>query len=67
MRAGNTYEIIAASQNREDVNKQYVQSFFKKMDAIFWPYNNEEMKVNTNLVPNPAFGSGESTSYEKTK
>ena len=67
LRAGNTDEIIAASQNREDVNKQYVQSFFKKMDAIFWPYNNEEMKVNTNLVPNPAFGSGESTSYEKTK
>jgi len=36
------------------------------MDAIFWPYNLEEMKVNLNLVPNPAFSSGESTSMEKT-
>jgi hypothetical protein len=37
------------------------------MDAIFWPYNYEEMKVNRNLVANPAFGTGESTSYEKAK
>jgi hypothetical protein len=67
MRAGNTEAVITASQRRDDVNKQFALNFFKKMDAIFWPYNNEEMKVNRNLVPNPAFGSGESTSYEKTK
>lgn len=68
LRANSTQEIIDAAQNRsKDVNASFVQSFFKRMDAIFWPYNNEEMKVNTNLVPNPAFGSGESTSYEKTK
>ena len=36
------------------------------MNAIFWPYNNEEMKVNRNLVPNPAFSSGENTSIEKS-
>jgi hypothetical protein len=36
-----------------------------KMDGIFWPYNINELKVNTNLKQNPAFGSGESGSYEQ--
>ena len=67
MRAGNTEPVMSAVQGRDDVNKDFAGNFFKKMDAIFWPYNFEEMKVNKNLVPNPAFGSGESTSYEKTK
>ena len=67
MRAGNTNQIIAAVVKRDDVNSTFAQNFFKKMDAIFWPYNNDEMKVNKNLEPNPVFGSGESTSYEKTK
>ena len=66
MRENNTTRIMTAASNRDDVNKQFVQSFFRKMDAIFWPYNLEEMKVNLNLVPNPAFSSGESSSMEKT-
>ena len=66
MRENSTARIMSAASKRDDVNKQFVQSFFKKMDAIFWPYNNEEMKVNQNLIPNPAFSSGESTSMEKT-
>ena len=66
MRANDTQPIITAANEREDVNKGFVQNFFKKMDAIFWPYNIDEMKVNRNLVPNPAFGSGENSSYEKT-
>ena len=67
LRAGNTDAVIAAVTRRDDVNSQFAQNFFKKMDAIFWPYNNDEMKVNKNLEPNPVFGTGESTSYEKTK
>ena len=67
MRAGDTSPVISAVMNREDVNKEYSQNFFKKMDAIYWPYNIEEMKVNRNLVANPAFGSGENSSYEKAK
>jgi len=66
MRSNDTQPIITAANEREDVNKGFVQNFFKKMDAIFWPYNIDEMKVNRNLVPNPAFGSGENSSYEKT-
>lgn len=67
MRAGNTDPVISAVTKRDDVNSQFAQNFFKKMDAIFWPYNNEEMKVNKNLIPNPVYGSGENKSYEKTK
>ena len=60
-----TAEVITAVNEREDVNKEFSQQFFKKMDAIFWPYNIEELKVNPKLVANPAFGSGENSSYEK--
>ena len=67
MRAGNTNPIISAVTKRDDVKATFAQNFFKKMDAIFWPYNFEEMKVNLSLIPNPVYGSGESTSYEKTK
>ena len=66
MRSGNTDEVISAVGKRDDVNSQFAQNFFKKMDAIFWPYNYEELKVNHNLVQNPSFGSGENSSYEKT-
>jgi len=67
LRDNNTTRLVAAVMKRDDVNATFAQNFFKKMDAIFWPYNNEEMKVNKNLEPNPVFGSGESSSYEKTK
>ena len=61
-----TSAIVSVAGEREDVNTGFAQNFFKKMDAIFWPYNLDELKVNRNLVPNPAFSSGENTSYEKT-
>ena len=50
---------------REGTNASYVQNFFSNkttgMYAIFWPYNEEETKVNVNLAAaqNPAFDSGE--------
>ena len=34
--------------------------------SVSWPYNNDEIKVNKNLVQNPAFGSGENNSYQNT-
>lgn len=65
LRDGNTDQMLSAIANRDNVNVAYAQNFFKKMDAIFWPYNYEEMRVNRNLVPNPAFGTGENESYTK--
>ena len=65
MRDGNTNELCQAVARREGINASYVNNFFASqstgMYAIFWPYNEEETKVNPNLAAaqNPAFGSGE--------
>ena len=65
MRDGNTDELCQAVARREGINASYVNNFFANkstgMYAIFWPYNEEETKVNLNLAAaqNPAFGSGE--------
>lgn len=43
-----------------------VENIFKSYpDALFWPYNLEETKVNPYLKQNSAFGSGESGSISK--
>lgn len=47
-------------------NASVIENTFSRMDAIYWPINLEETKVNSNLHQNPAFGSGENSSYEKT-
>lgn len=63
-RDGNT-EYLASKCSNKDTNLQsIIQSKMKKMDAIYWPYNLDEIKVNPNLHQNSAFGSGESSSIE---
>jgi hypothetical protein len=64
-RIGNTTNISAAAVAKATNNATLVQNMLAKMDAIYWPYNLEELKVNKNLKQNPAFSSGESDSYEK--
>ena len=64
MREGSTQRLAQAMSKRDITNGEFVQNFFKKMDAIFWPINNDELKVNKNLKQNPSFGSGENQSYE---
>ena len=65
LRDGNTDELCQAVARREGTNASYVQNFFSSpttgMNAIFWPYNEEETKVNANLAAaqNTAFSSGE--------
>ena len=65
-RDGNTSQISAAAVAKATTNASLIQNKLTKMDAIYWPYNYEELKVNKNLVQNPAFGSGEDGSYEST-
>ena len=65
LRDGNTNVLSQAAASRDGVDGSYLGTFFSRMDAIFWPYNNEETKVNKNLVQNPAFSSGENESYTK--
>ena len=63
-RDGNTDYLASKCSNKDTNLQSIIQSKMKKMDAIYWPYNLDEIKVNPNLHQNSAFGSGESSSYE---
>lgn len=64
---GNTDYLRGKCKLKSSDNASVVESKLLRMDAIYWPYNLEEIKVNKNLVQNPAFGSGENGSFDKTK
>ena len=63
-RENNTDYLIEQVKRKYTTNGSAVQSKLSKMDAIYWPYNEDELKVNLYLEQNPAFASGESSSYE---
>ena len=65
-RDGNTNQITSAAVAKATTNGAQIRNKLAKMDAIYWPYNYDELKVNKNLVQNPAFGSGDNNSYEST-
>ena len=65
-RTGNTQALTSAALAKATTGAGLISNHLAKMDAIYWPYNLDEMKVNLNLVQNPAFGSGEDESYQKT-
>ena len=66
LRDGNTQYLRTQLGNKGLKNAGIVSSKLTRMEAIFWPYNLDELKVNHNLTQNPAFGSGENSSYENT-
>ena len=65
-RNGNTSVLKNAALQKATTGSGLISNHLSKMDAIYWPYNLEELKVNKKLVQNPAFGSGEDESYKKT-
>lgn len=68
LRDGNTsYLTTQASKKSTGSSGSASQNKLKRIDAIFWPYNKDELQVNKNLEQNPAFGSGDNSSYETTK
>ena len=64
-RTGNTTDLSNAALLKAATSQDLIANKLAKMDAIYWPYNLEEVKVNKNLVQNPAFDSGEDKSYKK--
>lgn len=66
-RDGNTSYLTGQVLQKFTSNTSAIQDKLTKMDAIYWPYNVDELKKNKNLRQNPAFGSGESGNYDKTK
>lgn len=65
LREGNTNYLVSKVMRKGSDNASVTQSKLAKMDAIFWPYNKDELKVNSSLTQNPAFGSGENSSYKR--
>ncbi len=66
-RDGSTATLVGAVARKGNSGGSAISSKLSRMEAIYWPYHIDELKVNKNLVQNPAFGSGEDSSYEKTK
>lgn len=66
-RDGNTSYLTTQVLQKFTTNTSAIQTQLSKLDAIYWPYNVDELKVNKNLKQNPAFGSGENDSYNKTE
>ena len=64
-REGSTQTLAAAALRKVTTGSTLIANKLVKMDAIYWPYNYEELKVNLNLVQNPAFSSGENDSYQR--
>ena len=65
-RDGDTSYMREKVKQKSASKASVIESQLQKMDRIYWPYNLDETKANGNLVQNPAFGSGESSSLEKT-
>lgn len=63
-REGSTTSLTQAALRKVSSGSSLIANKLSKMDAIYWPYNYEELKVNTLLVQNPAFNSGVSDSYK---
>ena len=66
-RQGSTSTLVQSALKKVTTGSGLISNKLSKMDAMYWPYNYEEMKVNTYLVQNPAFSSGETSSYESSK
>ena len=65
-RDGNTQVLKAAALQKATTGSGLISNHLTKMDAIYWPYNLDETKVNKYLEQNSAFSSGEDESYKKT-
>lgn len=63
-REGRTTVLSQAAMQKVTTGGSLIANKLAKMDAMYWPYYYTELKVNKNLVQNPAFSSGENNSYE---
>lgn len=64
-RDGNTDYLVDAVQSKFTENAATATGKLKNMMAIYWPYNYDELQVNSNLKQNPAYPEA-GDSYEST-
>lgn len=65
-RDGNTTYLVSKVSLKGSVDGSVVESKLAKLDGMYWPYNDDELKVNPYLEQNSAFSSGEDDTYEST-
>lgn len=65
MRTNSTSTLLKSVLKKYTSNTSIIQNKLLKMDAIFWPIHEDELKVNKNLKQNPIYGAGDNESYEK--
>lgn len=63
-RDGDTKYLRGKAKLKSSENASVIESKLTRNEAMYWPYNLDEMKANKFLVQNPAFGSGENESWE---
>ena len=66
-RDGNTTFMVGTVSRKGTSGSGALSSKLSRMEAIYWPYHIDELKVNPNLKQNPAFGSGDNSSIERTE
>lgn len=66
-RDGNTKVLTGKVLQKYSSGASIIQNKLTRMDAIYWPYHTDELKVNPNLKQNPAYGTGEEGSYERVE
>lgn len=65
MRTNSTRTLLKNVLQKYTSNTSVIQNKLLKMDAIFWPIHEDELKVNKSLKQNPIYAAGENESYEK--
>lgn len=58
MRDNNTDYLVSKVKEKNVSNSSAIVKNLKAMTSIFWPYNQEELKVNNLLHQNPSYNSG---------
>ncbi len=66
MREGKVDYLLTNVLNKDVEMKSAINGIMKDMNGIFLPYNLDELKVNPYLQQNPAFPSGENSSFSST-
>lgn len=59
LRDGNTLTLRTAAAKKSKVNENMIKIKLADPNIIFWPYSKEELKLNSYLKQNPAYGNTE--------
>lgn len=59
LRDGNTLTLRTAAAKKSKINESMIKIKLSDPNIIFWPYSREELKLNTLLKQNPAYGNTE--------